>query len=207
MTRAVDGWVMSHAWMSHVMHMNESCHTYEWVLWHVWMRHVSHVFTIARVAGEWVMSHVLRVAHSVDNGARNGAISHITHMNESYLRCVYTDTRSRLMSHVSDANMSSVTYKWGVVSFMSMSHVTCENESCHMWEWVTSHLSHVNQESCLSCQWVMSYMRMSHVVCAACPVDNDSFPYYTDVNGWTRYVTYEWVMHHTGEWVLPHMNE
>ena len=25
-------WVMSHIWMSHVTHMNESCHTHEWVM-------------------------------------------------------------------------------------------------------------------------------------------------------------------------------
>jgi len=28
--------------MSHVSHMNESCHTYEWVMSHIWMSHVSH---------------------------------------------------------------------------------------------------------------------------------------------------------------------
>jgi len=40
--------VMSYIWMSHVMsdlsshviHMNESCHTYEWVMSHVWISHV-----------------------------------------------------------------------------------------------------------------------------------------------------------------------
>ena len=132
MAHAVDEWVMSHAWMSHVIHMNESCHTYEWVMWHIWMRHVSHVFTIARVVGEWVMSHVLRVAHPVVNGTRTGAISHVTHMNELCLRCVYTGMRSRWVRHVSHVNMSYVTYKWGVMRYMWMSHVTCENESCHI---------------------------------------------------------------------------
>ena len=28
---------MSHIWMSHVTHMNESCHTCEWVMSHIWM--------------------------------------------------------------------------------------------------------------------------------------------------------------------------
>ena len=28
-------WVMSHIWMSHVTHMNESCHTCEWVMSHI----------------------------------------------------------------------------------------------------------------------------------------------------------------------------
>ena len=32
-----------HIWMSHVTHMNESCHTYEWVVPHIWMEHVSHM--------------------------------------------------------------------------------------------------------------------------------------------------------------------
>ena len=41
-------------WMSHVTHMNESCHTHEWVMSHTY---------------EWVMSHMW--------------MSHVTHMNES----------------------------------------------------------------------------------------------------------------------------
>ena len=32
-----ESWVMSHIWMSHVSHMNESCLTYEWVMSHIWM--------------------------------------------------------------------------------------------------------------------------------------------------------------------------
>jgi len=40
-------WVMSHIWMSHVTHMNgschESCHTCEWVMSHMWMSHVTHM--------------------------------------------------------------------------------------------------------------------------------------------------------------------
>jgi len=34
---------MSHIWMSHVSHMNESCLTHEWVMSHIWMSHVSHM--------------------------------------------------------------------------------------------------------------------------------------------------------------------
>ena len=42
--RYVDDSVMSHIWISHVMHINESCHTYEWVM----SRHAT---------SQWVMSH------------------------------------------------------------------------------------------------------------------------------------------------------
>jgi len=36
-------WAMSHIWMSHVTHMNESCHTYKWVMSHIWTSHVTHM--------------------------------------------------------------------------------------------------------------------------------------------------------------------
>jgi len=36
-------WFMSHIWMSHVTHTNESCHTYERVMSYVWMSHVPHM--------------------------------------------------------------------------------------------------------------------------------------------------------------------
>jgi len=83
----------NHRWMSHVTHMNESCHTYQWVVSHIWMSRVtmineschiqkSHVIHInesrpmshthrwpPRAHNEWVMSHTWT--------------SHVTHMNES----------------------------------------------------------------------------------------------------------------------------
>jgi len=33
------GWVMSHLWVSHVTHMNESYHAYEWVVSRIWISH------------------------------------------------------------------------------------------------------------------------------------------------------------------------
>jgi len=38
----VDEWVMSHISMSHVTHINESCHANEWVMSHISMSHVTH---------------------------------------------------------------------------------------------------------------------------------------------------------------------
>ena len=37
------GWVMSHTWMSHVTHMNESYRTHEWVMSHIVVSHVTHM--------------------------------------------------------------------------------------------------------------------------------------------------------------------
>ena len=60
------------AWMpatvSHVTHMNESCHTHEWVMSHIWMSHVSGVNESCHI-DEWDMSHIWR--------------GHVTHVNES----------------------------------------------------------------------------------------------------------------------------
>jgi len=36
-------WVMSHMWMRHVTHVNETCHKCECVMLRIWMVHVSHV--------------------------------------------------------------------------------------------------------------------------------------------------------------------
>ena len=53
--------VMTHIWLSHVTHMNESCHTYAWATSHIYMIHVTHMNE----------SHI--------------RMSHVTHMNESYV--------------------------------------------------------------------------------------------------------------------------
>ena len=74
--------VMSHIWMSHVTHTNESCRTYEWVMSHIWL--IESYCTY-----EWVMSHTW--------------MSHIAHMNESCCinGCVMSPIR---MSHAADMN-------------------------------------------------------------------------------------------------------
>ena len=59
-------------WMSHVTHMNESCHTYERVMSHIWMSHITHTNVTSLCSLEclngWVMSHIW--------------MSPVTHMNE-----------------------------------------------------------------------------------------------------------------------------
>jgi len=40
-TKWMWSWVMSHIWMRHVPHMNESCPTYEWVMSHINQMNVS----------------------------------------------------------------------------------------------------------------------------------------------------------------------
>ena len=55
--------------MSHVTHMNESCHTYEWVVSHIWMRHVTNTNELCHTY-ERVISHV--------------GMRHVTHRNVTW---------------------------------------------------------------------------------------------------------------------------
>ena len=162
---------MSHVWMSHVTHMNESCHTYEWVMAHVWMSHGTRMNdsceTYAGVMWhihEWVMAHIW--------------VSHGTYMNESW------HTYEWVMAQISCTNALALI---AVMRHIRMSHVTHTNESWDTYEWVMGHIrmSHNYKEetrqryeghslneanSCakgaVSCthEWVMSHIRINHVI-------------------------------------------
>jgi len=127
---------MSHTWMSHVPHMNESSHTYEWVMSHVWMSHVTHMnvsfYTPQTIRRQWRDTH--------------------THTH------THTDDPWRV-------NPDYHTRKW-VTSHVWMGHVTHLNESCHTSEWVMSHIwlslvTHMH-ESWHTSEWVMAHIWMSH---------------------------------------------
>jgi len=66
-------------WMSHVTHMNESCHTYEWVMAHIRMSHVTDMNQSCHTY-EWVMS--------------NTCMRHVKHINASCHthKCVMSNT-------------------------------------------------------------------------------------------------------------------
>ena len=129
---------MSHIWMSHVTHMNESCHTYEWVMSHIWMSHVTHTNESCHTY-DWVMSHIWII---------HATCSH-THLDAHY----YYYTFVWWMSHIP--------YEWAashVPRFMRLSHVPHEprteeishNMSHYMWHdsfiWDMTH----SHESCNS---------------------------------------------------------
>ena len=83
-------WVISHLWMSHVKHMNESFQTYEWVMSHTWMSH----FTLMNESFhtyEWAISHVASHIHS-----------HVAHMKKSYHtnKWVIVYTMTYVMTHL-----------------------------------------------------------------------------------------------------------
>jgi hypothetical protein len=65
--RSKSGWVMSHMWMSHGKHMNETCQTCEPVMSHTWMSHVTQMNGSCQTY-EWVMScmWLSHITHAVE---------------------------------------------------------------------------------------------------------------------------------------------
>jgi len=121
-------------WMSHVTHMNESCHTCERVMSHIWFSHGTrdpwHVMqfffyntpvTSHDIWHEWVMSHVW--------------MSHLTYTNQSRhtMPCAFSKTRTAShmwASHVTHLNETCSTYEQ-VIPHIWKSHFTCVKKSCH----------------------------------------------------------------------------
>ena len=99
-------WIVLLMWMSHVTHVNESCHTCEWIMSHMWMHHVTHVNVSCHTC-ECVMSHIW--------------MGHVTHVNESCHTCEWVMSHI-WRSHVTHMNESCHTYQW-VKSEMWMRHV------------------------------------------------------------------------------------
>ena len=110
--------VFMHIWMSHVTHMNKSCHTY------IWMSHVTHINESCHTY-IW-MSHVTHINKSCHTYIW---MSHVTHINKSCHTYIW-------MSHVTHINTSCHTYIW-------MSHVTHIDEYCRTASKLRKRVNHI----------------------------------------------------------------
>jgi len=79
---AISKSVMSHMWMSHGTHANESCHTCEWVMSHAWMSHITQV-DVSYHTCEWIRSHLLAELLTTHTRGVDQRKTHVTHVNES----------------------------------------------------------------------------------------------------------------------------
>ena len=161
---------MSHIWMSHVTHMNESCHTYQRVISQIWMSHDPHMHKSYHTyvskswhTYEWVMSQGCRPDQR-----------HGTHMSESCHRGVdpINPTADQKHHHTYTRYMcdgvfkNTITHIWlfhmcescltneSVISHMKESHVSYEWVMSHIWK---SHVAHMN-ESWHIYKWVMAHL-------------------------------------------------
>jgi len=193
--------------MSHVTHMNESCHTHEQVRSHTWMSHITHINESCH-QHEWVMSHT--------------PMSHVTHMNESRHTHVkeipeYWYIRPSPPNNQELGYKSCQTYE-GVTSHPEMSHVTHMDESCHTH--ICSNVLHVDiyarrpltfihswmsdathmEESCHTHEWVtpLTFELASGVLACESSLLSKN---HECVNGWChtheRVISHTWMSHAT----------
>ena len=152
MSHGTHEWFMSHIWMRHVTHVNESWwwlrrgwqkwggmqesyHTYEWVMAHIWMSHVTHMNESCHTC-ECVMSHIW--------------ISHVTQINGSASLCplslcsaMYTCQAPCIHGWMAWMTCHSSMYTWmNGVNDMSFIHV-------YMDEWREWHVIHPCQAPCI----------------------------------------------------------
>jgi len=174
-------WVMSHIWMSHVTHMNESCRTYEWVMSHIWMSHVAHIcmshvthmnescHSYGRVMSHIWMSHVAHMNESRHTSAwviRYVEMSHVTHMDESCHICKSLHTYEYESSHIW---MICEDLTW-LIHMCDMTHSYVQHDSCirltlssqiiHMCE---DSYSYVRHDSFMCATWLIHMCDMTHV--------------------------------------------
>jgi len=135
--------VLSHMWMSHVKHMNESCHIYEWVMSHTWISHVT--TDAARLCSFEIAKQHMQ--HTETSTATYTA----THCNVLQHKTAKSRCICSGMSLPTPTKESCQTYG-SVMSHIWIRHVTHMNESCHIYDmsyiWMC-HVTYMNE----SCSW------------------------------------------------------
>jgi len=141
-------WVMWRIWMTHVVHMNESCNTYVWVMWHscdtcvwgmwlIWMSHVTHMSGSCDTF-EWVIWHRWMSYMTHLNESRDTHEWVMWHMKEAHQRI--THELVPLMTCVTrmnnDTNESYHTYA-SIMTHTRTRHVTYMITLSHTYPWVT----------------------------------------------------------------------
>ena len=174
-------WVLSHIYLGHITHMNESRHTYKWVTSHIWVRPGANENTSCH-ARMWVMSHN-------DSFIRVTWHSYVWH----YYSCVGHDmlTRVTWLIHACDRH----------IHIYDMTH-SCEWHGVFMCDKAHAHLRHnsfvhVTKLTCVT--WLIHTCHMTHKThpcvwhhsCVWHHVRKSSKDYVIFV--WERHVSIVWV--------------
>jgi len=153
---------MSHTSMSHVAHINQSCHTYQWDVSHDGMSHDTLCFSA------WTLLNATLPTTSHKSTIRPAYESDIPHIQLSrYTLCLsawalLNDTLST-MSHICQWLIARIRMSHRVESHIRMSHVPRMNVTLStMLHMSVIHIPHTN-ESCPAYEWVQYHIRMSYV--------------------------------------------
>jgi len=151
--------VMSHIWMSHATHMNESCHTmnqscnirmshvmhtttscctYERVTSHLWTSHVAYRLTNIQSPCNTLQHTATRYNTQQHTATHSNILQHTaTHCNtlqHTATRCNTKIWDSQVHRAITGASICASICKW------ESRHI-CQRVTSHMW---TSHVTHAN---------------------------------------------------------------
>jgi len=137
--------------MSHVTHMNESCHTYGWVTSNTWRSHVAHT-------NDLCITHLCICLAWVKRGRSSSLFVSRIHMNESLAQGnVYIMESCRTSVHM-------VARPWyEAKGNIWMSHVVHIKESCRTYEWVVSYVKHMNELCLKKLNWTVACSFHFHI--------------------------------------------
>jgi len=187
--------------MSHVTHMNESCHTYEWAVSHTWTAH------------SWVsFTHMNGSCHTVSvtnyRARYDGSCLYVTSTNH-HMGSIWWFV---LICHEHEPSYRALTVSALSSSIWWLVLVTYERFTSNIWkdhfhryEWVMSHIwmsqvPHMNpirtSELSHTYEWVMSHSSWSAWYAGSCSCHMSD----------SRH-TYECIMSHIWMYHVTHMNE
>jgi len=160
---------LSHIWISHVTHLNESCHTCERSDWKC--RSLSRC--VGRLSHMWIshVTHVNESCHTYERVVSHIWMSHVPHVNDRLRMSLTFQVRCESVTRVHESCHTCER----VMPHIWTSRVTHTNESCHTYAWVMSHTWMIRlkisltfqvrresvarvHESCHTYDWVMSHI-------------------------------------------------
>ena len=132
------------------MCINKSCHTYERIMWcihmyvyvlYIYSRVFVHLYTYTCLH-EYVYKHtnICTCIHKYTFMYMCGIYIHVhlythscLHINIHKCKYMYTQIWKCIHVYISNVHQRVMSHVW-------MSHVTCMDESCHIYAWVMSHI-------------------------------------------------------------------
>jgi len=171
-------------WMSHVTLMNEACPTYGWVMSHIWISHVPHMNESYRTnkgtspsrvrtglfaTYRRLISRSSKVNESYELVLSHIWMSHVPHMNES---CPTYQAISRKSLHIMQTSLLACSQLFGLMSYIYISricliwyiHVYCwSSHYCWEFSWLLKFSLLWEFSLLLDFSWSLEFSWLSHI--------------------------------------------
>jgi len=152
----------SHIWMSHVTHINESCHTYEWVMSHIWRLIHMCSFICQTLVASMNMSHVRHLSHiwiwvMSDTCRIYSYMRQVSDMTHSYVRLLRINYEYFLFP-LSSPPLSAWAPLLYIIHYYIL-YCTCTTWLIHMCDMTHSYVWH---DSFICVTWLIHMYDMAH---------------------------------------------